>query len=64
VLYNFDVLTDPTWNIHNRPMLTLGLLLLIMGAQFFSIGLLAELLITMNASSGNGYSVKKIRKRS
>ncbi|MDP6450702.1 MAG: glycosyltransferase family 2 protein, partial [Lentisphaeria bacterium] len=64
VLYNFDVLTDPTWNIHNRPMLTLGLLLLIMGAQFFSIGLLAELLITMNSSSGNGYSVKKIGKRS
>ena len=64
VLYNFDVLADPTWNIHNRPLLTLGLLLLIMGAQFFSIGLLAELLITMNATSGNGYSVKKIRKRS
>lgn len=64
VLYNFDILSDPSWDIHNRPLLTLGLLLLIMGAQFFSIGLLAELLITTNASSGNGYSVKKIRKRS
>lgn len=64
VLYEFDVLLDKSWQIHNRPLLTLGMLLAIMGTQFFSIGLVGELLITLTAAGNEGYSVKNVRKGS
>jgi len=43
--------------IGNRPLLLLGILLTIIGVQFFSFGLLAEM-ITRSSISDNNYSVK------
>ena len=56
------ILTELKWRIHERPFLSLGILLMIVGTQFFSIGLLGELFITKPKSKvGNpGYSVKQI----
>ncbi len=44
--------------IGNRPLLMLGVLLLIIGVQFFSLGLLAEL-ITKALPTSQDYSVRK-----
>ncbi len=44
--------------IGNRPLLMLGVLLLIIGVQFFSLGLLAEL-ITKASPTSQDYSVRK-----
>jgi len=63
ILYEFGILTDRSWNMHDRPMLTLGILLMIVGTQFFSMGLLGELFVTSanrSRSGEHGYSVKQI----
>ncbi len=61
-LYKLNVLLDKDWNIHDRPALSLGVLLLVVGVQFFSIGLLGELLIARSGMGpgDRGYSVKQI----
>jgi len=61
-LYVLDVVTDKAWNIHDRPALNLGILTMVVGLQFFSIGLLGELFVTSRHSSrqDKGYSIKKI----
>jgi hypothetical protein len=61
-LHKLNILTDPSWNIHDRPALSLGVLLLVVGIQFFSLGLIGELLV---ARQGQGarerpYSVKQV----
>ncbi len=62
VMYILGILADVQWRIHERPFLSLGILLMIVGTQFFSIGLLGELFITKSSSKvGNhGYSIKQI----
>jgi len=62
ILYELGLLTDRSWNIHDRPMLSLGVLLMIVGTQFFSMGLLGELFVTKAHRSRSGereYSVKQ-----
>ncbi|MBF0447276.1 MAG: glycosyltransferase family 2 protein [Magnetococcales bacterium] len=39
-------LLDSSWNLHNRPLLSLGILLIIVGIQLVSMGLLGELIIS------------------
>jgi glycosyltransferase involved in cell wall biosynthesis len=65
VLYRLDLLTDPGWNIHDRPALSLGILLVVVGVQFFSLGLLGELLVTKSTPGmdGKGYSIKQIHEQ-
>jgi glycosyltransferase involved in cell wall biosynthesis len=46
-------------SIGHRPLLTLGTLLLIIGAQFFSIGLLAEILSYSVLSREDEYGIRK-----
>jgi len=43
--------------IGNRPLLTLGVLLLIVGIQFISIGLLSEMMIRLSSRTKPDYSV-------
>ncbi len=45
--------------IGNRPLLTLGVLLLIIGIQFFTMGLLAELITHGQAQAFSNYSVRR-----
>ncbi|MEO5377084.1 MAG: glycosyltransferase family 2 protein [Magnetococcus sp. DMHC-6] len=52
LFYVFGADIDPSWDLHNRPMLMLGMLLLIFGAQFFSMGLLGELFISRGHGLG------------
>lgn len=61
-LYVFDLLTESRWRIHERPFLSLGILLMIVGTQFFSFGLLGELFITKTGAGGqkDGYSIAKV----
>ncbi len=61
-LYKMGVLTDSGWNIHDRPALSLAILLAILGVQFFSIGLVGELIVLVfnSKNKDRGYSVKKI----
>lgn len=60
-LYVAGVLTDKGWVMHDRPALSLGILLMVVGVQFFSIGLLGELLIHRRGSAldDHGYSIKQ-----
>ena len=60
--HSFGILSDPSWNIHDRPVLSLGILLIIVGVQFFSMGLLGDLFITQNRSehSEEAYSILEI----
>jgi hypothetical protein len=62
VLYKMGLLIDKGWNIHDRPAITLGILLMVVGIQFFSLGLLGELLVARHgtAASDRGYSVSQI----
>jgi len=55
------VLPDPSWNIHERPSLSMAILLVIVGIQFFSLGLLAELFVIGTSSNGRdkAYSIKQ-----
>ena len=43
--------------LSNRPMLFLGILLIIVGVQFFSVGLLGEMIVN-NSKTENEYVVK------
>lgn len=45
--------------IGNRPLLTLGVLLMIIGIQFFSMGLLAEMIAHGTARDSETYSVRR-----
>lgn len=45
--------------IGNRPLLTLGVLLIIIGVQFFSIGLLAEMFTSALSKDDATYSIKR-----
>ena len=62
LLYTLGLLTDSSWNIHDRPALSLAILLLVVGAQFFSMGLLGELFVTKSGAgeTDRGYSIKRI----
>jgi len=44
--------------VSNRPILFLGILLIILGAQLFSTGLLGEMLSTSSSGSGNDYTIR------
>ncbi len=46
--------------IGNRPLLTLGVLLVLVGLQFFSTGLIAEMLRNLTYRPGADYSVREI----
>jgi len=46
--------------IGNRPLLTLGVLLMTIGVQFFSIGLLAEMFVQTQARDFVTYSIRRI----
>ncbi|MCP4103975.1 MAG: glycosyltransferase family 2 protein [Desulfobacteraceae bacterium] len=61
-LHIAGLLPNPAWNIHDRPLLSLGILLIIVGIQCFSIGLLGELFINVIGSPGNNseYSIRQI----
>lgn len=61
-LYVLNIVTDKAWNIHDRPAINLGILAMIVGLQFFSIGLLGELFVTSRHNVGRdpGYSIKQI----
>ena len=48
--------------IGNRPLLLLGILLIVLGIQFFSLGLLGELIISSNSDKNVQYSVKSYLK--
>jgi len=62
ILYRAGVLTHVTWNIHDRPAISLAILLIVVGIQFFSLGLIGELLVTKSTSTRDdrGYSIKRI----
>jgi glycosyltransferase involved in cell wall biosynthesis len=61
-LYELGFVIDKAWRIHDRPALSLGILLIVVGVQFFSLGLLSELLIARHGSSSGdrGYSIEQI----
>jgi glycosyltransferase involved in cell wall biosynthesis len=61
-LHKLNVLVDDKWNMHDRPALSLGILLVVVGVQIFSSGLLGELLVARHsaAASDRGYSIKQI----
>jgi glycosyltransferase involved in cell wall biosynthesis len=62
ILHRLNVLPDPQWNIHDRPALSLSILLMLIGVQFLTIGLLGELMERKNRSriSETPYSVKRV----
>jgi len=45
-------------SLSNRPMLFLGMLLIIVGVQFFSVGLLGEMMVH-NSQSDKEYTIKQ-----
>jgi glycosyltransferase involved in cell wall biosynthesis len=49
--------------IANRPLLILGTLLIVLGLQLFSIGLLGEIVIFTHAKSVKDYRVREIREQ-
>ena len=61
LLFQFGVLESESWNIHERPLLSLALGLVIVGVQFFSMGLLAELLVIGKGAAGgdDDYSISE-----
>jgi glycosyltransferase involved in cell wall biosynthesis len=59
-LQGLGVLADKSWVLHDRPAFSLGVLLMVVGVQFFSMGLLGELLVTgATGISDKGYSIKQ-----
>ena len=60
ILHILSVLPDPKWDIHDRPALSLGILLVVVGVQFFSLGLLGELLINAPKAGDRPFSVRQI----
>lgn len=61
-LYELGFLLDDSWVIHDRPALNLGILVLIVGVQFFATGLLGELYVRAHQStrSERRYSVREL----
>jgi glycosyltransferase involved in cell wall biosynthesis len=61
-LHAAGLLSDRSWIIHDRPALSLSILLMMVGVQFFSIGLLGELFVTGSGKtrSDRGYSIKQV----
>jgi len=65
-LYVLGFLMDSGWLLHDRPAISLGILVMVVGVQFFSMGLLGELLVARYGASGGpsgsdrGYSIKRI----
>ena len=61
-LYELGALTDRSWVIHDRPALSLSILLMVVGVQFFSIGLIGELFVRTLGSVGQdrGYSTRRV----
>ncbi len=59
-MHLLGVLPDATWDIRDRPALSLGILLVVVGVQFFSLGLLGELLINAPKSGDRPFSVRQI----
>jgi len=45
--------------IGDRPLLTLGVLLITIGVQFFTLGLMSELIINLQSSHRTSYSIRK-----
>jgi len=60
ILFLLGVLPDEKWDIHDRPALSLGILLMVVGVQFFSLGLLGELLINAPKAGDRPFSVRQI----
>jgi len=60
-LYLSGLLVEIKWKIHERPFLSLGILLMIVGTQFFSIGLLGELFIARSGfrDGSDRYSIRE-----
>ena len=48
--------------LSNRPLFTAGVLLIIVGVQFISIGLIGEMISKTSATSDKEYSVREIWK--
>jgi glycosyltransferase involved in cell wall biosynthesis len=58
-LYLTGLWLDGVRPIGTRPLLSLGVLLLFMGVQFVSFGLLAEMMAKVSSSNRDDYSVKR-----
>ncbi|MFC2171814.1 glycosyltransferase family 2 protein [Acidobacteriota bacterium] len=54
-----SIVIRDSWNIHSRPLLTIGLLLFVVGFQFLSLGLLAELLNLREGSRDAPYRIRE-----
>jgi glycosyltransferase involved in cell wall biosynthesis len=61
-LFKSGILIDASWNLHDRPALTLGVLMIVVGIQLFSIGLLGELMVKRMGPGADdrGYSVSRV----
>jgi glycosyltransferase involved in cell wall biosynthesis len=61
LLYVMGVVKNASWDIHDRPAISLGILLIVVGMQFLTLGLLSELLIARVGVRADElhYSVKK-----
>jgi hypothetical protein len=62
VMWAIGWVTDSGFRLHDRPAMSLGVLLMVVGVQFFSLGLLGELLIVRagSRSEDRSYSVRRI----
>jgi glycosyltransferase involved in cell wall biosynthesis len=62
ILHRMAILPGAEWNIHDRPALSLSILLMLIGVQFLTIGLLGELMERKNTSgpAEDAYSVKRV----
>lgn len=60
ILHLLNVLPAQKWDIHDRPAISLGILLMVVGVQFFSLGLLGELLINAPKAGDRPFSVQEI----
>jgi hypothetical protein len=62
VVFELGWVTDKGFRLHDRPAMSLGVLLMVVGVQFFSLGLLGELLIVRagSRSEDRSYSVRRI----
>ena len=59
-MHLLGVLPDPKWDIRDRPALSLGILLMVVGVQFFSLGLLGEQLINAPKAGDRPFSVRQV----
>ena len=60
-LFRLSVLVDDQWNIHERPALSLAILLMVIGVQLVTLGLLGELVERKAGAArpDEAYSVKR-----